>query len=139
MDIKLLQRDVSAREQGEWIKDIPNLGDIELKVRGLNSDTYRAFIRDKEKTAPLTDRAVGGGLKDEVLKGYVKEALYEVILLDWRNFESDGAQIPYSKEVAKELLENPFNELLVDSVVWAARVVDEGKAIVKDIDVKKSK
>lgn len=126
MDLKSLTRDRGEVNAGIWIKDIPNLDDIELKVRGLTSDEALLFKAEKERSAPRSDRLKDGNLKPEASFRIFSQMLAEVILIDWKGIEENGKPLKYSKEKARQIFADknflPFH----DAVVWAAQVVDFG-------------
>lgn len=137
MDISNLKRDLTSREEGEWVSDIPNLGEIKLKVRGLNSSTFRTLYAKKEKALPMTERLADGSPTAEANKSIVIDCIAEGVLLDWEGFTSEGKALKFSVDTAKKYLKDPNFELFADAVTWAARVVDNGKAIIKEETEKK--
>lgn len=143
MDLSNIKRDFQSREDGDWI-EVPKLGNISLKVRGLASDLALAFRANLEKKVAITDR-VDGDIKPEIKRQHWQECLIEAILIDWKGL-TDGQdengqpiQLPYSKEMARKLITEPEFELFADAVMWAASRVDEGKAVTKENTTKKPK
>lgn len=105
-----LRVDLAAVENGAWVEGIPGMGDLALKVRGLDCEPARLRRRL---------RARRGVSSDDVMT----EVLREVVLLDWRGLTDGGEPLPYSAETADILLTltefRPFRQ----AVIWAAEHV----------------
>jgi hypothetical protein len=104
------------REQGAWVDNIPNLGQVRLRVRGIGNSDYRRLLnklnRKRRGDATLDDQ-------DEM----VTECLIETVLLDWTGvLAEDGAALPFSKAAAREFLQYSF---VRDAVISAASSVTE--------------
>lgn len=52
MDIKSLKRDVAASTEGAWVGEIPEMGDLRLRVRGENSPKVAALQARKMRAVP---------------------------------------------------------------------------------------
>lgn len=128
MDFNALKRDSAAIAAGVWVSDIPEMGDLRLKVRGLSSPVATALRQRKERAAPKTDRDRAGRLKPEASVRVTAEVLLEVVLIDWDGLTDNGKPVPYSREVAEKLLTDPDFLPFADAVAWAATVVDRGEA-----------
>lgn len=121
-------------EQGDWVTNIPEMGDLRLKVRGSrNKDWVRMQV-------VLTDAVprkskVGGRIAPAEMESITTKLLLNTCLLDWDGLEGDDAEpIPYSKDMANKLLTDPAYRNFRDAVVWASAVVaDQGAAEVEDI------
>ena len=116
--------DLQKREEGAWVKDIPEFGDLELKVRGSGNKDW-ARMEQKLIAAVPRQRRVNGLEPEDRLR--INSALIlKCSLLDWRGIENGtGEPLPYSEEVAKQYLSNPEYEAFVWACVWAANVVAE--------------
>ncbi len=134
----------SARvEEGEWIKNIPDMGELELHVRGIgNSD----FLRMQSKLYQATPRAERvGGLAPKTSALIQAKCLAATVLLGWKGMyelvtDAKGApvlddagvqkqqEVEYSKELASKLLQNPDYVAFRDGVVWAANQVGTNRA-----------
>jgi hypothetical protein len=128
MDISALKRDSAKVEAGEWVSDIPGMEDVRLRVRGLSSPTVVAMRSRKERKVSRDGRERDGALKAGVAMGILGEVLHECVLLDWDGLTKAGQPLPYDPEQAKEWLTNPDFTPFADAVVWAANVVDKGRA-----------
>ena len=111
-------------DQGAWVRDIPGLPGLALKVRPVgNVDAQRAY-RAALAAIPRAKRMTGLDPADE--RAASDEAMVKAVLLDWDGLEDDdGDPIPYSEKLARELLTQPETEAFRDGVVFAATVVKE--------------
>jgi len=116
---------VQAREDGAWVKDIPEFLDVELKVRGVGNRDW-ARMEQKLNAAVPRQRKVNGLLQpDDRLRVY-GILLRDTSLLDWKGIEDDsGNPEPYSKEAANKYLTDPQYEAFVWACMWAANTVAE--------------
>lgn len=126
MDIGTIKRDSAAISAGQWVKDIPEMGDIEIKVRGLSSPSVIAARAVKERRASKEKRNRDGSLKAEITIEIMREILAENILIDIKGLTQSGKRV--SAEKAKTFLLDPDYEPLADAVFWAAQAVDRGVA-----------
>jgi hypothetical protein len=114
-------------EDGDWVKDIPEMEDLELLVKGVNNSRYRSLQRKLIAAVPRARRATG--LTDDDSDRIMTECLLQTCLLDWRNLlGDDGKQIPFSKEAARALMFDPAYKSFHDAVLWAATMVSEQRA-----------
>lgn len=128
MEIGSLKRDAAGIEAGQWVGDIPNMGNLRLRVRGFSSPSVVTARSRKERAVERKERRRDGGLKPEAAMRVLSETLHEVVLLDWDGITEDGKPVPYSKELAKTWLTDPNMQPFNDAVSWAAMVVDNGEA-----------
>jgi hypothetical protein len=120
-----LKTDVAASEEGDWVDEIPNLGDISLKVRGLNNKDFRKLQQRLMGSVPRSKR-VKGRMAIEEQDRIMSECLLKTILVDWRGLAEDEAgkvPIPYSEEKARELLFGEEYAVFREGVVWAASLI----------------
>lgn len=127
MDIKNLKRDVATIEAGQWVKDIPNMGNLELRVRGMTNKLYLADNQRRARAVPAEGKTRDGSLTYETASRLLGECLAATVLLEWRNLEDGGEPIEYDKELATEWLTNPEYTQFREAVVYAANVVDIGR------------
>lgn len=127
MDISTLKRNSAAVSAGQWVDDIPGMGDVRLRVRGLSSPVVVATRGRKERKAPRDQRERDGSLKPEFGLILFGEVLHEAVLLDWDGLTDKGAAVPYSAEIAQAWLTDPDFAFFADAVVYAAQIVDKGK------------
>lgn len=139
MDISALKRDSKQVEAGTWINDIPSMGDLRLRVRGMSSPTVAALRARKERKATREEREPDGRLKADVALRIFGEVLHEAVLLEWDGLTQEGRPLPYDPELAKKWLTDPDYLPFADAVTYAAGVVDRGFAATKEDVVGKSK
>ena len=120
MDLANVRVDAARAKQGEWIKDIPGLGDVELQVRGLNSPQYRLAQAKAQRSIPRGARREGGFIDPEAADIASGQALAEGVLLGWKNISVDGVEMAYSAAAALGLLTDPNMAIFRDAVEWAA-------------------
>lgn len=126
-DIKV---DTARAEAGEWVSDIPEMEDLRLKVRGTQCADARLMRNRILRGLPMNVR----NDPDAVFFAMEKiepQVQAEVILLDWENF----GDVPYSKEKAAELLNDPDWVRLHDAVSWAANRVGRQLSAAKEREV----
>ncbi|MCX5518449.1 hypothetical protein OSH10_08375 [Kaistia defluvii] len=135
MRLTNLKIDSAKLEQGDWVGDIPGLGDIRLLVRGLGNDDYRR--RQAELTAALPRHLrKEPAEQDKVANTLIVETLLE----GWEKVEGDdGKPLPFSREAVLAILSDPDMRAFNDGVIWAASVVSERRKADLDADVGKSK
>lgn len=124
MDINSLRRDPVRIETGEWVSEIPNMGDVRLRVRGMTSPTVIAIRSRKERKVSREDRDRDGNIKPEVAIRVFGEVLLEAVLIDWDGLTENGEPVPYSKERARAWLTDRAFLPFADAVTWAANYVD---------------
>jgi len=114
--------DLKKRDEGAWVKDIPDFMDLELKVRGSGNKDWARMEAKLIGAVPRQRRA--NGLEPEDRLRINSILVRETSLLDWRGIENGtGEPLPYSKEAATKYLTDPEYEAFVWACVWAANVV----------------
>lgn len=122
-------------EQGAWIGEkygtpIPDMGDLCLKVRGLNNKDYRKLQGRLFDAVPRKER-VRGRLSPAQQDRITGVCLRDACLLGWENVEGDGVigedgkPVEFSKKIADQLLTDPKYRRFYDAVIWAGSVVGE--------------
>jgi hypothetical protein len=135
MAVKLnsLKADLSRERNGAWMPYADG-GDPDLafKVRGINSPEYEA-ARDREMVRLQQRFGTEPVPADERFK-VLGQLLAEHILLDWKGIvDDDGAPVPYSKDLALDLLSAPEGRELRGYVIVCAQRLTEVKVeFVKD-------
>ena len=126
---------LQVREEGGWVKDIPEFGDLELKVRGSGNKDWAKLEQKLIAAVPRQRRA--NGLESEDRLRINGQLILNTSLLDWRGMENgDGTPEAFSKEAAKKYLTNPEYEAFVWACVWAAGIVAEQKQSEVEDDAK---
>jgi hypothetical protein len=127
MKISTLKVNSDTNLNGRWVKDLPDLGDVEVFVRSINNPQYRrhqqALIRALSPNAkrkgvvdPLEmDRINGICLAHDALSGE-----------GWRNLQDEnGVAIPFDAKTAEQFMLNPDMRKFREGVLVAASQVDE--------------
>lgn len=128
MKLASLKIDSARIEQGDWVGQIPGMGDLELKVRGFGNSDYQRIIA-REQQAIGRDKRINGRIDPVTLDGIMARAMAEAILLDWRGLTgADDQPEPYTKELATKLLTDPDFRPFQEAVSWAANVVQDARA-----------
>jgi hypothetical protein len=110
-------------DDGVWQGDLPELGDIRVKVRGLNNRRYRLKFEAMVRALPPNKRR-NGAVDPLERDRIVGVCMLEHVLVDWENVEDPGP-IPYSKDKAKIYLTDPDYQKFRDAVFTAASRVGE--------------
>lgn len=131
MKLQNMKVDHKVSEEGEWIKNIPDMDDLELYVRGQNCPTARVLRAKLLRGLPANVRNNPDGLPPEVVDQIEAQICAEALLLGWRNLDD----APYSKEKAVELLNDPDLVSFRDAVGWAANRVGRQAAVARAADV----
>jgi len=126
MEISSVKKNAAIIAAGQWVDDIPNMGDVRLKVCGLSSPAAIALRGRLERAVPPDQRERDGSLKPAAGMAVLKEVLHKAVLQDWDNITDGGKPVPYDADLAHRWLTDPDFENFADAVVWAARVVDRG-------------
>lgn len=126
MDIQSLKKDSAAIAEGQWIGEIPNMGDLRLRVRGASSPRVVAVRARKQRAVPRNERLRDGSLTVETTIRIETEVLHEAVLLDWDGLTDSGKPVKYDATLAETWLTNPDYRDFADAVVWASQVADRG-------------
>lgn len=127
MEIKDLKKDSAKIAEGQWVQDIPDMGDLRLMVRGLSSPVVSAARSRKERSATRKERHRDGTLKHETAARITSELLAEVVLMDWDGITSGGKPVKYDAATAAAWLTDPDYQDFANAVAWAALLVDRGE------------
>jgi hypothetical protein len=132
MKLSSLKINSTRGEQGAWVKDLPGMGDLRLKVRGFSNTDYAAFMSKEVAAVPRDQRE--GGRRDGALKQKARDTLLirgmvEHILVDWDGLTDDNEKpVPFSKERAMDLLLDPDLRPFREAVAFAAAEVEEAES-----------
>lgn len=138
MDIQSIKKDSAAIAEGQWVDNIPGMGDLRLKVRGSSANYVVAVRARKQRNAPNEDRAADGSLSVDATLRIETEVLHEAVLLDWDGLTDGGQPVKFDATLAKDWLTNPDFRDFADAVVWAASVVSRTTKAVKEKAAKNS-
>lgn len=119
MKLSTIAVNPTAVEDGEWVKDLPEMGDLELKVRGQNSASWRTLQRKLVTSLPRNLRNRADGLPMKTQDDMINKCLVGAALLDWKNLELDTGPVPYSRDLAEKLISDPAFQVFRDAVLAA--------------------
>lgn len=123
MEISNLKRSAVKVADGDWVRDIPQMGDLALKVRGIGYEAYKQTMARKLRAIPSKERERDGNPSEAALHRARGEALHEHVLLDWDGLTDSGKKLEYNSETALVWLTSPEFEDFHYAVVYAAGVV----------------
>ena len=130
-EIVLNEKALAVVDQGVWM-EVDDAPGLELMVTGLQAEGARKLIRQKTASARL--KARGKALTDEQLSNITKEVLVEEVLKDWRGLESEGEELPYSKDLARKFIMSRGGERFTGMVLSAAqRLDDQANSYVEEV------
>lgn len=112
---------LSVIDDGAWI-DAAGFEGVKFKVRGYQSQQVRDFMRKKQ--AEVRANQSGKPIDAEQLDYITREALAEVVLLDWSGLKENDKPLKYSKDLAKQWLTSRNGEQFTLLVIHAAHKVD---------------
>lgn len=119
--------DPEKLEHGAWVSDIPDMGELRLKVRGIGNNDFRK-LQTKLVEAEPRQFKTGGRVSPERQDAITAKCLIHTILIDWSGLVGENNEpIPYSKELATELLTSPKYRRFRDAVSYAASIVAEDR------------
>jgi hypothetical protein len=125
MKMKDVAVDADRAEAGAWVKDIPDMEGLRLKVRGANNKDWRRTQMKLIQATPRK-RRMSGNLDPDDSDRITTLCLLNTSLLDWEGLEDDdGKAIPYSREMAEKLLTEPDFRRFREAAAWAANWVAE--------------
>ncbi|MBS7737940.1 MULTISPECIES: hypothetical protein [unclassified Chelatococcus] len=127
MDINSIKVDSAVIEVGEWVRKIPEMGDLGLKVRGEGNEDFKRFLNRKLRNVPKGARHRDGTVPPALMESIIGEALLETVLIDWANLKNGDEDVPYSKELARTFLTDKDYRHFRTAVQWAASFVAGGQ------------
>lgn len=134
MKISSVAVDPKAIEDGAWVKDLPEMDDLELKCRGQNSMAWRSVFRKEINKLPRNLRNRPDGLPLAVQDKINNKCLVEAGVVDWKNLELDDGPKPFSKELLAALIGDPSKQIFRDACfVATARVGTEAATADDDL------
>jgi hypothetical protein len=118
----------SLEAEGLWVRNIPELPGVALRVRRLwNADHRRIYTKlvDAVPQAQRIEGRLDPATEDEI----TGQCLAEAVLTGWSGFEgADDKPLAFSKSQAKVFLTDPRYVRIRRGVLWAAgQVEDRGR------------
>ncbi|SRR5581483_7138660 len=127
MKLSDIRRDPATIEAGTWVKDIPGMGDLEVRVRGKDNADWRRLEAKLIARVPREARE-NGRISIEQVDRITGMLLLDACLIGWNNLTDDAGPVLYSYNKAEELLTKPEFKAFRDAVLWAATLVADGQA-----------
>ncbi len=117
--------DLEKLEQGDWVDNIPEMGELRLKTRGANNKDWRRMQNRLLSAVPRQKKV--GGLDPDESDRITAILLRETALLDWEGILApDGTPLKFSKAQANEYLTNPkYGGKFLSAALFAANIVAE--------------
>jgi hypothetical protein len=130
LNLSSIKIDSTRIDGGEWVEEIPGLGDLRLKVRGAQCAAAKELRAKMMRALPRSDVRRDGSLPVAVAERIQNEVLAGAILLDWDNLAIDDSaeKAPFSPDLARKLLADPDYDLFRAGVAYAAEIVQAGRA-----------
>lgn len=131
MDLLTLKRHMPSIEEGRWVdsREVKDLKDVRVKVRGSSSRPVRELYAAKERAAQAD---LQGDKRMETMQRIGVETLAEIGLVDIEGLTQDGE--PVSVEDVRRMILLPEFQPLADLVSRCALVVERTReAHIKDI------
>lgn len=131
MDLLTLKRHLPSIEEGRWVdsREVKDLKDVRVKVRGSSSRPVRETYAAKERAAQAD---LQGDKRMETMHRIGVETLAEIGLVDIEGLTQDGE--PVSVEDVRRMILLPEFQPLADLVSRCALVVERTReAHIKDI------
>lgn len=111
-------------EEGAWIPEISECPGLKLKVRGQGNKDWRKLQTKLLDAVPRKKRV--GRLDYDEGERITNTLLLNCCLLDWDGLsDDDGNPLPYSREMADKLLNDPDYRKFRDAVLTASSLVGE--------------
>lgn len=124
MKISAIKVDAKKLEGGAWVKTIPGLPGVALKVRSLGNTDARVLRSRLIEEIPRIERLAG--LSPAAEDAIVTECLIETVLIDWHGLEGDdGGPLAFDRATARRYLTDPDYASFRGAVVWAATSLGE--------------
>ena len=129
MKLSAIKIDNDKLETGAWVGDIPELEGVRFHVRGLGNTDYRRLQNKLVMAVPRKNRRNGLSVEDQTR--IESRCIIETILLGWEGIEAEESTdekkvyIPFSKEMAAELIADPDYAALRGGIMYAAAIVAE--------------
>jgi hypothetical protein len=133
IDIKKIKAsygtDLEAEVEGKWFS-LMLIDGVKVKVARINNPNYKkAFTRLYK---PYVKQTMRGSSIDQAIQERIQtDLLIDTLLKDWSGMPGEnGVEVPYSKELARELVTDPELRELRDEILGFA---EEFEAYQKEI------
>lgn len=132
MKLSDIRIDAEAIEEGRWVENIPDMGDLRLKVRGFGNADYKRLQAKLTAALPRVKR-------QDPAEGerIFAKLLVETVLQDWDGITGDDDQpVAFDKDTAAKFLADPSLAPFREAVMYAAALVGRENAETAEDDAK---
>lgn len=131
MKLSDIRVDAAKGEAGAWVRDLPGLPGVALKVRGIDNTDWRRVMAREMKTLPRVKRM---NIDPAETERITTRCLIEAGIVDWAGIEGeDGKPLTFSAGAA-DLLADPDYAELRNAALYACGVVSrDGIETLSDI------
>ncbi len=123
MELSEIAVDAGKIEEGVWVDNIPEMGELRLLFRGTSNADYQRMMQRLLAAVPRAKKT-GGRIDPVEIDKIAASCLHATVLLDWDGLKLKGEPLPYSKELAFKLCTEPQYQRFRHAVAWAAGEVD---------------
>lgn len=113
---------LDAFDNGAWVGDIPEAGNVKLKVRALGSPVVQRAINAKREK--LREANKGDELTNEQSTQALYEVLAEVAIEDWSGFTSGPDELKFDRNLVVGWAKDRTGIKFMEMIFYAARQVD---------------
>jgi hypothetical protein len=125
MDINYIKQLHDSQKEGEWVDDLPMMGNLRLRVRSMNSPEVYKLQGKLQRNTPDSMKDEKGNINEDYADVIMSEVAIEAVLLDWENVTDNGDTVPYSKDKAREWLQGQGLSPFLNAVYFASQKVDQ--------------
>lgn len=104
MDIGALKKADAEAAEGVWVGDLPDMGDVRLRVRPMTHPRVMRAMGRARRAAAADIPEGQAGLSDAQEEQIDRDVMASVALVGWENLTSDGEPVPFSAELAAEFM-----------------------------------
>jgi hypothetical protein len=121
-DINDIKTDINKEVEGVWVDFASG---IRLKIARARNPKYTELLQSLVEPIKLEVR--NGKIDAEKFAEILFEVRAKTILLDWKNIEENGVEVPYSSEKAMEYFKNPELKDFYNFVIIISENADQYK------------
>lgn len=137
MKLSDVKRDVVAIEQGAWVENIPEMGNLRLKTRGVNNADWRKLFSQLVAAVPREKRR-GNQIDPKELDRIYAICLHKAGLQDWDNItdgpdEEHQTKVAFNADLAWKMLTEPEYANFYAAAMWAANEVGAQSVLSEEV------
>lgn len=120
--------DTDAIEEGRWLSLGADFPGVQVHARGLSAAPAKKLRAHLRRTAPRTDRLANGQLSEEAEDRILKAVIARECITDWRGLASGGKALPFSRETAEGIMNEPRARTIAAAMVNAIVDLEQTRA-----------